>query len=350
MAEMRRGIRIIRLWTRAAKFVVGLKSYRHGWRKYWPCRRNCQSTYTTVPDHHNQSPSKRLSARATCLVRDPAAFLWRVIKGFRRNQGILLAGAVAYYALLSIVPLMALLLIGLSHFMESDALLAAVRSHLEFVLPVRAEDLTAQIGTFLQFREVVGWIGILVLLFFSTMAFTVLENAMSVIFFHRVKIHRRHFLVSATIPFAFILLLGFGVVVVTLVSGALQGIDQSHVQLFGTTWDLRGTSGILLYLMGVIGLSLLMTSIYLVMPVGRIAFHHALIGGVTAAILWELMRHILVWYFTSLSFVNLVYGSLATAIVVLLSFEFAAIILLFGAQVIAEFERCSEKDESGFQT
>jgi uncharacterized BrkB/YihY/UPF0761 family membrane protein len=34
-----------------------------------------------------------------------------------------------------------------------------------------------------------------------------------------------------------------------------------------------------------------------------------------------------------------VYGSLTSAIVILLSLEFAAIVLLFGAQVIAEYER-----------
>jgi len=34
-----------------------------------------------------------------------------------------------------------------------------------------------------------------------------------------------------------------------------------------------------------------------------------------------------------------VYGSLTTAIIVLLSFEVAATVLLLGAQVIAEYER-----------
>ena len=75
------------------------------------------------------------------------------------------------------------------------------------------------------------------------------------------------------------------------------------------------------------------------MPVGHLALRHALTGGLTAALLWEITRHVLVWYFTQLSLVNLVYGSLATAIIALLSFELGAIILLFGAQVIAEFER-----------
>jgi YihY family inner membrane protein len=272
------------------------------------------------------------------------------MRGFQRNQGLLLSGAVAYYGLLSIVPLLTLLLVGLSHFIPEASLLASVRTHLNFILPVSADALTNQIGFFLQYRSVIGWIGTVVLIFFATLAFTVLENAMSVIFFHRVNIHRRHFLVSALIPFAFIALLGLGVVVVTLVSGALQGLDREQVTLFGYTWVLDGASGVVLYLLGVLGLILLMTSLYFVMPVGHIAFRHALIGGLTATVLWEIVRHILVWYFTSLSLVNLVYGSLATAIVFLLSFEFAALILLFGAQVIAEFERCVSEDDSGFHT
>ena len=84
---------------------------------------------------------------------------------------------------------------------------------------------------------------------------------------------------------------------------------------------------------------LLLSSIYLVMPVGRLSFRHALIGGATAAVLWEITRHILVWYYTSMSQIQVVYGSLTTSIAVLLSVEIGALVFLFGAQVIAEYER-----------
>ena len=60
--------------------------------------------------------------------------------------------------------------------------------------------------------------------------------------------------------------------------------------------------------------------------------------------LWELTRHVLVWYFATLSQVSAVYGSLTTAIVVLLSLEVAATLLLFGAQVISEYERIGHDD------
>ena len=65
----------------------------------------------------------------------------------------------------------------------------------------------------------------------------------------------------------------------------------------------------------------MLTAIYLVMPVGRLSLRHALIGGVTAGLLWELTRHVLVWYYASMSSIQVVYGSLTTSIIVLLSVE-----------------------------
>ena len=87
----------------------------------------------------------------------------------------------------------------------------------------------------------------------------------------------------------------------------------------------------------------LVTAIYLVMPVGRISWRHALMGGVAACLLWELARHVLVWYYDTLSQIQVVYGSFATAVAVLLSVEIAAILLLLGAQVIANFERSAHR-------
>ena len=48
---------------------------------------------------------RRLGRRATTVLQHPGAFALAVLRGFRANQGVLLAGAVAYYTLLSLVPL-----------------------------------------------------------------------------------------------------------------------------------------------------------------------------------------------------------------------------------------------------
>ncbi len=47
------------------------------------------------------------------LPRRMAGFALKVLRDFHGNQGLLLAGAVAYYTLLSIVPLFAIILVGL---------------------------------------------------------------------------------------------------------------------------------------------------------------------------------------------------------------------------------------------
>jgi hypothetical protein len=48
----------------------------------------------------------------------------------------------------------------------------------------------------------------------------------------------------------------------------------------------------------------------MVLPVQRVTFRRALIGAAAATTLWEIARHVLVWYFHKLSLVNVVYGSL----------------------------------------
>jgi YihY family inner membrane protein len=254
---------------------------------------------------------------------------------------------VAYYALLSIVPLLILIVIALSHVIDQRELLDTLGLYLGWLIPGQAKAIVAELASFLEHRDVMGWLLLLTMLFFSSLAFTVLENAMSVIFVHRVVIRRRHFLVSALLPYCYILLLGAGLLVVTLVSGSLQAMGEESVKFLGHTWGLGGLSGVLLYLLGVGGEIFLLTSVYLVMPVGRLLLRHALIGGVTAALLWEITRHLLRWYFATLSQVSTVYGSLTTAIVVLLSLEVAAVLLLFGAQVISQYER-SLQGKQGF--
>jgi len=282
------------------------------------------------------------------------SFLLRVVRGFTRNQGLLLSSAVAYHTLLSIVPLSILALIVLSHFIEGERLIHTLTTYLEMLIPGYAATLTEQVRVFLEHRKVIGIIGFLGMLFFSSIAFSMLENAMSVIFFQRVRIQRRNFLISAIIPYGYILLMGLGIVLVSFIAGALDILAKRQLLLFGWSLSLEVTSRAALYMLGILGEVLMFTSIYWVMPVVRITFRHALIGGTTATVLWEITRRVLVWYYAALSMVNLIYGSIATVVVALLSVEAVALILLLGAQVIAELERktgeLTEEKLSGFET
>ena len=274
----------------------------------------------------------------------PGAFALQVIKAFRANQGLLLAGAVAYYTLLSIVPLLILVVIALSHVIDQAVLLETLRRALEWVVPGQSKAVVQELAAFLAHRDVLGWVLLGTMLVFSSLAFTVLENAMSVIFLHRVVVRRRHFIVSALLPLGYVVFIGIGLFVGTVVLAIASAVGEENVVVLGHSWSLGPTSRLALSIGGVAAEIVFLSSLYFFMPVGRLPVRHALIGGTTAALLWEIIRHGLTWYFGTLSQVNVVYGSLTTAIVALLSLEIAATLLLLGAQVIAEYERIGTVD------
>jgi YihY family inner membrane protein len=270
-------------------------------------------------------------------------FPLRVLRGFISNQGLLLSAAVAYYTLLSIVPLSIIALIVLTHFIEERQLIQTLSMYLEMVIPGYATTLTEQVAAFLEHRTTVGFIGFLGMLFFSSTAFSMLENAISVIFFQRIKIQRRRFFISAVIPYLYIGAMGMGVLLVSIIVGAIETLESRYVSILGWNFVSGSTTWWSLYILGIIGEVLLFTSIYLIMPVIRVRFRHALIGGITATVLWEITRRILVWYYATISTVNVIYGSITITVVALLSIEVVAIILLLGAQVIAELEQTTNE-------
>ncbi|HEV8411533.1 MAG TPA: YihY/virulence factor BrkB family protein [Gemmatimonadaceae bacterium] len=263
------------------------------------------------------------------ILKNPGAFVMRVLKSFKANQGLLLAGAVAYYTLLSLIPLLLLLVVVLSHVIEPVRMLTTLNEYVDFVAPGAGSAIVTNLRMVLANRDVIGVAVTVTMVISSALAFTVLENAMSVIFFHRVKVKRRRFIISALMPYTFILCLGIGFLIMTIVAGKLAVLATHNLLL----------SDYLLYLMGVGGEVLMLTAIYHVMPVGRLSWRHALVGGATATVLWEIMRHLLLWYYGSISRMQFVYGSFTAAVALLVSVEIAAILLLLGAQVIAEYER-----------
>lgn len=282
-------------------------------------------------------------ADVTDLPVRATRFALRVLRSFRRNQGLLLSGAIAYYTFLSIVPMALLAVSVLSHVLQEQQLMQILSAYMALVIPGYSVTLTEQVQSFLQHRTVVGVVGFLAMLFFSSIAFSMLENAMSLIFFHRFKGKRRNLLVSAVIPYLYLFLIALGIILVSIAVGVLESFAYRLVTILGWSVSLEGTVGVLLYMTGIVGEFLILSSIYLVMPAVRVSLHYALIGGLTATVLWELTRRLLVWYYGVLSMVDLIYGPIAIAVAALLSIEVAAIIVLLGAQVIAEL--VTEEDE-----
>lgn len=286
------------------------------------------------------------------LIFHPLDFALTVLRNFRKNQGLLLAGAVAYYALLSLLPMIILLVLWLSHWVDQAELLATLQRYLEWLVPSQAAAVLADVSGFIDNGVSIGVsIGVVLLgtlVFFSSLTFSILQKAMAQIFAHRHATVKRHALVAALLPYSLLLLAGIALFGITVLSLAIHSLTRESITLFGAEWSLRRLSGPAFYGIGLAGEILILTLFYIVLPVGRTRLRHALLGAAVITLIWEIIRHVLVWYFATLSSASIVYGSLTTAVVVLFSIELAATLLLLGAQVISEYEQLERRlDEGG---
>ena len=233
-------------------------------------------------------------------------FVRRVLRNFFRNHGILLAGGVGYNVLLSAVPLLAVLGVLLTRVVEEEQLLEVMEIQAQHFAPAHADLWLDAVRAFMESRDIIGIAGIPVLLFFSSFAFRMLEDSIAIIF-HRPENPSRSFWFSAVLPYAFMLMLGIGLMTLTLVFAFVDTLYEDP--------------GLILYLLSFVSVFVMFSAIYKVLPIVHISPRRAVIGGLVAAILWEGTRLIMMYYFLNISFVNVIYGSLATIIVLLISLE-----------------------------
>ncbi len=276
-----------------------------------------------------------MSGRAPKLIR----FISRVLRDFfLRNHGLLLTGSVAFNVMLSLLPLCSVLMVVFSRLFDRRLLMDTLKAEVALIAPGFVPTLAEVLDGFLDNRGVVGGIGLVTLIFFSSKAFRVLEDAFAIIFHHPLPALRRKFWVSALLPYLFILIVAAGLIIITSANAVIDARFGILRRFPEVKQLIDPYVGLLIYLSGVMGLVLLFTLLYKIMPVARVSFGRALAGGFTAAALWEITRHLLVAYYTHIAAVNVIYGSMTTIVIVFLTMEAAALILLLGAQVIAELQ------------
>lgn len=274
-------------------------------------------------------------------VTDPAPlrlrnFLPGVIKHFLDNNGLLLAGGIAYYTLLSLIPALVLILLFLSTLIDQQRLLETLNDYLTLITPAATDSLLEQVRHVMALPQLAGGVGILSMLLFSGLAFRMLNDAMQVIFVHRHLEKKRHTLLSLSLPYLYVFAIAF-------VIGIIVTADAAYAALKNTTLVQHlpipaGTDELVSFALGLSSEALLFTSFYQVMPVGKTPWKHALLGGFSAALLWEITRQLLTLWYSHVSKINLIYGTFASVVLLLLMIEAGTVILLLGAQVIADYE------------
>ena len=94
--------------------------------------------------------SQRPHSPAVQVLTHPLAFALRVLRNFQDHRGFLLAGAIAYNALLSLVPLLILSVIVLSRLVSPAELLDTLGHYLEWLVPSQSYAVLEELSRFLD--------------------------------------------------------------------------------------------------------------------------------------------------------------------------------------------------------
>ncbi len=259
-------------------------------------------------------------------------------RAFTQDGCMNLSAALAFYTILSLIPFLLLLISGAVYILgSSEAAFITALSFFEHVFPHAGTLVFEEVKSISQRAEVMGLVGFLSMGWTASAIFSSLEFAMGVVF--RVE-KRRNFIKGSLLALSMVpgsvlvFLLSFWV---TAFSGSLQ---KMQIDFWGI--DLA-KSALLEFLIGYLFpyliLALGFTLIYKIIPNTPISFHHALAGGASCALLFEVAKHSFAWYIKNYARYGAMYGSLEAMIIVVLWSFYSACILLFCAEVVSAHRR-----------
>lgn len=263
----------------------------------------------------SRSPAVRSAgARAGRLGR----FLLLTLRRTHRDGVPLTAAALAYVTILSLIPLLAA-----TSFAGALVFSAYPEQSLEFLLqalPYHEEAVVEQIERFFtQSRQVEGWT---ILAFFATalFAFGTVEETINRIW----DVARRR---SLRVRFmSFTMLIFWGPVLIGATYSAYLVLRRRiGPELLESPWSVN----MLPFLGTLVGLTML----YHLVPYTRVSFRAALAGGVTAAVLLEVLRLSFGLYVGLLTRPTEVYGPFAFALFFAISIQVSWTIVLYGSEL-----------------
>lgn len=270
------------------------------------------------------------------LPRLTGQSLYQGFVSFYKSDDLTYASSIAYYALLSLFPLLLLMLSLLGALTASESDRAAVINFAFQYFPRQLEFITSQLDAFRKSRHVLGIGSVLVLIWASLGFFGALTSAVN----HAWRVERqfsywKHKLVS------FLMLVAAGVLafaVLLLISA--RGIVSAswfarvlaQVPWLGFFTGLAVEWATTMTLIFVVGL------VFYFVPNAKVRFKDVWVGAVVTGLLWRLALYGFSWYVRDLSRFN-VHGSIAAVVVFLVWVYLSSVILLYGVEFTVSYAR-----------
>jgi membrane protein len=260
-----------------------------------------------------------------------------LLHAFYKDNCSLMAAAISFYAILSVIPLF-LLFISVSGFImhSSDQAFDAATNLLLKAFPTSTLAVFKILSDLIQRKTVFGLIGLAGLTWAASRIFSAVENSMNIVW--KVKKGRAYwhskFISLLLVPISLLIMLSSLAFTVfyTLakkIEIPLIGLKVSEAALVSKLF------AVVLPL--VLGL-LMFFLIYKIIPHRKVSTKAALLGAIYASVFWELAKFLFDIYIKHYANFQKIYGSFGTIVVMFFWIYYSSFILLIGAEVGSNYE------------
>ncbi|MBE9547378.1 MAG: YihY/virulence factor BrkB family protein [Proteobacteria bacterium] len=269
--------------------------------------------------------------------------LFEAFRSFFSDDCPNLAAAIAFYSILSVIPIIFFILFASGLVLGSSE--SAYITVVEFVKelhPYIEEKLLLGIKNLSETSGVMGWIGFAFLLWISTMIFSSLEVAFTTIFRTKKTGHPlKSMLVAMAVVPAGVIAILFSIAIHV----AASMIKDTGVVLLGVNiGNLVINNALVRHIVPISSVILFFTFVFKIIPNKKIYFSHALMGGVICSVLLEIAKQLFGLYLSyGGSPAGFVYGPLKALIYLVLWVFYLASIILLTAEILSVFERKTKK-------
>lgn len=274
-------------------------------------------------------------------LRLQAAGGWDVfvdaIKNFGLNGDTNQAAAIALYAILSAIPLYILSIVVAQYMFDSYPAFQAYITE-AIINGFFSEKLLAQLGRIDQKKNVLGWAGVLGLIWLSAAIFDSMATALNIIFRSRKKrnFFEAKLMAMGMIPLAW--LVGIASIAISYVMALL--IAQPVLLMESLGISLSTVSAFLLgYIVPYLITTLFLIVLYRVIPTARIQPAVVMAGSAVCALLLEAAKQFFAWYAANYTRYDVIFGSLEAVVIMVVGVFYIALIFLFCAEMISSYQR-----------
>ncbi|MGZ5033682.1 MAG: YihY family inner membrane protein [Usitatibacter sp.] len=257
----------------------------------------------------------------------PGFFLF-VFRRWREDRCPQIAGSLTYITLLALVPMFAIAVAVMSSAPIFDDLMTQFKSFLlaNLVPEIANRIITVYMARFAVYAERLTWAGTAVVFVVAVAQLLIIDRSLNAIWrVHRSRPYWRTILGYVLLLITAPLLIGASVTITTYLTSLSIGMPGIPPE-----WHSRA-----LRIVPVSMSALAFFLVYMIIPHRRVPWRHALVGGATAAILFETAKELFAVYVRYAPTYSLVYGTFAAVPVFLIWIYLSWLIVLLGAELTA---------------